>query len=43
MKWFVVGFLVLSVLHIHFRGKVRLPFGRHAGAPVAAIFGELFR
>ena len=29
MKWFVVGFLVLSVLHIHFRGKVRLPFGRH--------------
>jgi beta-hydroxylase len=28
MKWFVVGFLVLSVLHIHFRGKVRLPFGR---------------
>jgi beta-hydroxylase len=28
MKWFVVGFLVLSVLHIHFRGKVRLPIGR---------------
>jgi beta-hydroxylase len=28
MKWLVVGFLVLSVLHIHFRGKVRLPFGR---------------
>ena len=28
MKWFVVAFLVLSVLHIHFRGKVRLPFGR---------------
>jgi beta-hydroxylase len=24
----VVGFLILSVLHIHFRGKVRLPFGR---------------
>jgi beta-hydroxylase len=28
MKWVVVGFLILSVLHIHFRGKVRLPFGR---------------
>jgi beta-hydroxylase len=28
MKWAVVGFLILSVLHIHFRGKVRLPFGR---------------
>jgi beta-hydroxylase len=23
-----VGFLFLSILHIHFRGKVRLPFGR---------------
>jgi beta-hydroxylase len=28
MKWLVVGFLFLSILHIHFRGKVRLPFGR---------------
>jgi beta-hydroxylase len=28
MKWAVVAFLVLSVLHIHFRGRVRLPFGR---------------
>ncbi len=28
MKWVVVGFLILSVLHIHFRGRVRLPFGR---------------
>jgi beta-hydroxylase len=28
MKWAVVGFLILSVLHIHFRGKVRLPIGR---------------
>jgi len=28
MKWAVVGFLILSILHIHFRGKVRLPFGR---------------
>jgi beta-hydroxylase len=28
MKWAVIGFLVLSILHIHFRGKVRLPFGR---------------
>jgi beta-hydroxylase len=28
MKWVVVGFLILSVLHIHLRGKVRLPFGR---------------
>ncbi|TFW28973.1 lipid A hydroxylase LpxO [Massilia horti] len=28
MKWAVVGFFVLSILHIHFRGKVRLPFGR---------------
>ena len=28
MKWAVVGFYFLAVLHIHFRGKVRLPFGR---------------
>lgn len=28
MKWVIVGFLVLTVLHIHFRGKVRLPIGR---------------
>jgi len=28
MKWMVVGFYFLTVLHIHFRGKVRLPFGR---------------
>ena len=28
MKWAVIGFYILSVLHIHFRGKVRLPFGR---------------
>jgi len=28
MKWAVVGFLILSILHIHFRGKVRLPIGR---------------
>lgn len=28
MKWAVVGFYILSVLHIHFRGKVRLPIGR---------------
>lgn len=28
MKWAVIAFLVLSILHIHFRGKVRLPFGR---------------
>ena len=28
MKWALVGFYILSVLHIHFRGKVRLPFGR---------------
>lgn len=28
MKWAAVGFYFLAVLHIHFRGKVRLPFGR---------------
>ena len=28
MKWAVVGFYFFSVLHIHFRGKVRLPFAR---------------
>ena len=28
MKWVVVGFYVLSILHIHFRGRVRLPFRR---------------
>ncbi|MBB3118081.1 lipid A hydroxylase LpxO [Pseudoduganella violacea] len=28
MKWAIVAFYALSVLHIHFRGKVRLPFGR---------------
>jgi beta-hydroxylase len=28
MKWAVIGFYILSILHIHFRGKVRLPFGR---------------
>jgi len=28
MKWVVVGFFIISVLHIHFRGRVRLPFRR---------------
>jgi beta-hydroxylase len=28
MKWAVLGLYVVSVLHIHFRGRVRLPFGR---------------
>ncbi|MES2072575.1 MAG: lipid A hydroxylase LpxO [Pseudomonadota bacterium] len=28
MKWAVVSFYLLSVLHIHFRGKARLPFMR---------------
>ncbi|RJG07441.1 lipid A hydroxylase LpxO [Noviherbaspirillum cavernae] len=28
MKWFVVGIYALSIFHIHFRGKVRLPFFR---------------
>jgi beta-hydroxylase len=28
MKWAVASFYFLSILHIHFRGKVRLPFGR---------------
>lgn len=28
MKWAIVGFYILSVLHIHFRGRVRLPLGR---------------
>ena len=28
MKWVVVGFYILSILHIHFRGRVRLPFRR---------------
>ncbi|VXB74310.1 lipid A hydroxylase LpxO [Massilia sp. 9I] len=28
MKWLVVGFYFLSILHIHFRGRVRLPFRR---------------
>ena len=28
MKWALVGFYFLAVFHIHFRGKVRLPFGR---------------
>ena len=28
MKWAIIGFYFLSVLHIHFRGRVRLPFGR---------------
>jgi beta-hydroxylase len=28
MKWAIVGFYMLAVLHIHFRGRVRLPIGR---------------
>ncbi|HJV80929.1 aspartyl/asparaginyl beta-hydroxylase domain-containing protein, partial [Noviherbaspirillum sp.] len=28
MKWAVVSLYLLSILHIHFRGKVRLPFMR---------------
>lgn len=28
MKWFIVGLYIFSVLFIHFRGKVRLPFLR---------------
>jgi beta-hydroxylase len=28
MKWAVLGLYVVSILHIHFRGRVRLPFGR---------------
>ncbi|SDN56996.1 beta-hydroxylase [Janthinobacterium sp. OK676] len=28
MKWALLGIFVFSVLHIHFRGKVRLPFRR---------------
>jgi len=28
MKWVLVGFYILSILHIHFRGRVRLPFRR---------------
>lgn len=28
MKYVVVGFLFLSILHVHFRGRVRLPFMR---------------
>jgi beta-hydroxylase len=28
MKWAIVGIYVISILHIHFRGKVRLPFFR---------------
>jgi beta-hydroxylase len=28
MKWAVVGFYLVSILHIHFRGKVRLPLAR---------------
>lgn len=28
MKWVVVGFYFWSILHIHFRGRVRLPFRR---------------
>ncbi|UGQ45501.1 lipid A hydroxylase LpxO [Massilia endophytica] len=28
MKWAIVGFYILAVLHIHFRGRVRLPIGR---------------
>jgi beta-hydroxylase len=28
MIWLVIGFYFLSVLHVHFRGKVRLPFRR---------------
>jgi beta-hydroxylase len=28
MKWLVIGAYILSVLHIHFRGKVRLPLRR---------------
>jgi len=28
MKWVVVGFYIISILHIHFRGRVRLPFRR---------------
>jgi beta-hydroxylase len=28
MKWVVVGFYILSILHIHFRGRVRLPLRR---------------
>lgn len=28
MKWAVASFYLLSILHIHFRGRVRLPFAR---------------
>src|SRR5258708_1899525 len=28
MKWALVSLYFLSILHIHFRGKVRLPFMR---------------
>src|SRR5215207_7957812 len=28
MKWTIVTIYVLSILHIHFRGRVRLPFFR---------------
>lgn len=28
MKWAVLGLYVVSILHLHFRGQVRLPFGR---------------
>ena len=28
MKWFVVTVYVFSVLYVHFRGRVRLPFFR---------------
>jgi beta-hydroxylase len=28
MKWAVLGFYLVSILHVHFRGRVRLPLGR---------------
>ena len=28
MKWTIITIYVLSILHIHFRGRVRLPFFR---------------
>jgi hypothetical protein len=28
MKWTIVSIYLLSILHIHFRGRVRLPFFR---------------
>jgi beta-hydroxylase len=28
MKWMIIGIYALSILHVHFRGRVRLPFLR---------------